>query len=362
MRKRLTATEIDKVLVDETKESVGLSPGALIYIGQLRAEKPRIRTIEYNRKMLRARDVKDVEDIRLNSKVITWVRIEGIHDTGFIGRVGKKFGLHPLIMEDVVNTELPPKFEDLGKYAFVVLKRLYHDEVQKDIKAEHVSIALGKNFIISFQETRENFFGPVAKRLSNVNGRMRKMGPDYLLYALIDVVVDNYILSLEKLREKLEKVDKEVINRPNTRTLQDLHELKTQNTYLRRMIRPLREVVGALERRRTFLVSEDAVIFFRDIYEHLTQVIDSLDLSRELLGSMTEVYMESLNNKMNQVMKILTVISTVFLPLNFIAGIYGMNIEGLPGSTGHWGFSAIFGFMLLAAAMMLWYFRKKKWF
>jgi len=269
--------------------------------------------------------------------------------------------LHPLILEDIVNTEQRPKMEDFEQYIFVVLKMLQYNEKEDEIIAEQVSLILGSNFVISFQETEGDIFDPIRDRIRNSKGRIRKMGADYLAYALLDAVVDNYFTILEKIGEKIETVEEELVANPIPETLQIIHTMKREMIFLRKSVWPLREVVGGLQRAESALIQESTGIYLRDVYDHTIQVIDTIETFRDMISGMLDIYMSSVSNKMNEVMKVLTIFAAIFIPLTFIAGIYGMNFQYMPELEWQLGYFAVLLIMLLVAVSLLVYFRKKKW-
>jgi len=293
---------------------------------------------------------------------VTWVNIDGLHDIEIMEKIGKHFGLHPLVLEDILNTEQRPKIEDFDDYIFVVLKMLYYDENEGEIRAEQISIILGSNFVLSFQERVGDIFNPLRDRIRNAKGRVRKMGPDYLAYSLLDAIVDNYFVVLEKLGEQIEGMEEELVTNPTPETLQRIHNLKREMIFLRKSVWPLREVVSRLERGESPLIKEATGIYLRDVYDHTIQVIDTIETYRDMLSGMLDIYLSSISNRMNQVMKVLTIIATIFIPLTFVAGIYGMNFEYMPELKWHWFYPKAFWLVMLGvAALMLVYFRRKRW-
>jgi magnesium transporter len=348
-------------LVGRFSEKKGLPPGALVHIGKKRVEKARIRVIDYTRKEISERDVRKIEDCfpYRDSRSITWINIDGVHDAELMRKVREHFGIHPLIMEDVMNTGQRPKMEDMGKYIFLVLRMLYHDEAE--IKSEQVSIIMGKRFVISFQEREGDVFDSVRNRIRNSRGRLRRSGTDYLAYVLLDAVVDGYFSLLEWIGEKTEALEEELIKRPGPDTLKDIYRLKREMIFLRKSVWPLREAVSGLGRTDSRLVDEETKVFIRDVYDHTIQVIDTVETLREMVGGMLDTYLSSVSNRMNEVMKVLTIIATIFIPLTFIAGIYGMNFQYMPELGWEWGYYAVWSVMAVIAIVMLFYFRGKKW-
>jgi magnesium transporter len=350
-------------LIKKRSEKAGLPPGTLVHIGEKKTEKAKITIIDYDETQFEEKEAKTIEECFpfKEKPTVTWVNIDGLHDIEVMEKIGKHFDLHTLVLEDILNTEQRPKIEDFDDYIFVVLKMLYFDESQDEIRAEQVSIILGSNFVLSFQERVGDIFNPLRERIRNAKGRIRKMGADYLAYALMDAIVDNYFTVLEKLGEKIEDIEEKLVSNPTPETLQTIHNLKREMIFLRKSVWPLREVVSSLERGESSLIKESTKIFLRDVYDHTIQVIDTVETFRDLLSGMLDIYLSSISNRMNQVMKVLTIIATIFIPLTFVAGIYGMNFEYMPELKWRWGYFLVLGSMAIIGVWMLIYFRKKKW-
>lgn len=350
-------------LIKKISKKAGLPPGTLVHVGNGMDEKVKITIIDYDEKHFEEKIVKKVEEcLPFKDKPTgTWINIDGIHNLDIIEAIGKHFSVHPLILEDIVNTGQRPKMEDLGNYIFVVLKMIYHDEKEDEIKAEQVSLILGQNFVISFQEREGDAFNPIRERIRNSKGRIRKMGADYLAYALMDSVVDNYFVILETIDEKLEGMEEELVTKPTPETLLVIHSLKKDMILLRKSVWPLREVIGGLEKGESRLVQKSTQIYLRDVYDHTIQVMDIIETFRDMLSGMLDIYLSSVSNRMNEVMKVLTIIATIFIPLTFIAGIYGMNFQNMPELGWRWGYFAVLLVMVAIGISMLVYFRRKKW-
>jgi magnesium transporter len=343
----------------------GLPPGSLIHVGEPKAEKTRITIIDYAEESFQQKEAEKVEEcfIFKETATVTWINVDGVHDSGIIGRIGECYGIHPLILEDIMTTAERPKMEDLGNYIYVVLRMLSSDKGSREVQSEQVSLIVGPNFVISFQEsaTLGDVFNPVRDRIRAGKGRIRKMGADYLAYCLIDAIVDNYFIVLEKLGERVEVLEEELVTDPGQKTLQEIHSLKREMIYVRKSVWPLREVVSALERAESPLIKETTDIFLRDVYDHAIQAIDTIETYRDMLSGMLDIYLSSLSNRMNQVMKVLTIIATIFIPLTFIAGIYGMNFKYMPELTWRYGYFVVWGVMLAIGIVMVIVFKKKKW-
>jgi magnesium transporter len=341
----------------------GQLPGALIHIGEKRIEKSVITLIGYNESGCEEKKITSPEELKeqLRNKNNLWINIDGISDTDLIQKVGEIFNLHPLMLEDIVNTSQRPKYEDFGDYVYIVLKMIYFDSKTKDIQAEQVSLVLGDNYCLTFQEQEGDIFDPIRDRLKNNKGRVRKSGVDYLIYSLIDAVVDNYFVILERLGDHIEGMETELITEPDTKTLSTIYSLKRDAVFLRRSVWPLREVVSALERNDSKIIKKTTLVYLRDVYDHTIQVIDTIETFRDMLSGMLDIYLSSVSNRMNEVMKVLTIIATIFIPLTFIAGIYGMNFKNMPELNSPLGYPVVLGLMGIIFIGMIIYFKKKKW-
>jgi magnesium transporter len=342
---------------------IGLPPGTLIHIGQRKVDKTRIRVLDYDEKSLDEREPASIEacfDL-IGSPTVTWINIDGLHEVDVIEKIGGCFNLHPLVLEDIVHTEQRPKLEDYEDYLFIICKMLFYDHNEEQVMVEQFSMILGPHYLITFQEGLGDVFDPIRERLRKGKGRIRKMGADYLAYALLDAIVDSYFIVLEKMGESLEVLEDEVVAGPTPETLQSIHYLKRELIFLRKALWPLREVVGVLERRDSHLVDEKTTVYLRDVYDHTIQVIETVETYRDMVTGMLDVYLSGLSNRMNEVMKVLTIMATLFIPLTFIAGVYGMNFKHMPELQWAWGYPLIWGVMALVAGAMLLYFRSKRW-
>jgi magnesium transporter len=343
-------------------KKAGLAPGTLVHIGDRKIEKVRIRLIDYNENRIDEKELKTIEECfpYRGEESVTWINIDGLHDLDLVSNIGKSFDLHPLVLEDIVNTEQRPKLDDFEKYIFIVSKMLYYDSELHKIQFEQLSLILWNNFVISFQEEEGDIFEPVRERLRKGKGRIRKMGPDYLLYALMDAVVDNYFVVLEQIGERVSELEGNLVANPEPDTLQSIHEFKRELIFLRRSVWPLRELISSLERGETDLISEKTTMFLRDVYDHTIQVIDTVETYRDIVSGMMDLFLSSVSNRMNEVMKVLTVIATIFIPLTFIAGIYGMNFANMPELNWRWGYPiALFAMLIIGVIMLIWFKRKR---
>jgi magnesium transporter len=342
-------------------KKAGMPPGTLMHIGERKAENVRLSIFNYDEKGFEEKEFKTVEECfsYKDKPSITWLNIDGLHDVEIIGKIGNEFNLHPLIMEDILHTNQRPKMDDFDNYLFIVLRMLYYDHIENEIISEQLSLILWNNMVISFQESTGNIFEPVKERIRKDKGRIRKMGPDFLLYALIDAVVDNYLIVLENINERVEELEEELISRPEPRTLESIHNFKRELIFLKKSLWPLRDLIGILARGETELIQEKTTVFFKDVYDHTIHMIDTVETYRDLVSGMMEVFLTSVSNRMNEVMKMLTIIATIFIPLTFIAGVYGMNFSNMPELTWHYGYYMILFVMLIVALNMLIWFKRK---
>lgn len=348
-----------------TLESLNTAPGSLIYIGDKAIRDVTVTITEYDQAEVRQFQAQHIEEClacKFSSK-ISWINIDGVHNVELIRTLGEQFGLHPLLLEDVLNTELRPKIEFYTDYVVVILKMLDYDETKKKIESEQVSLILGPQYVISLQEEREgDVFNPVRTRLQTSSGKIRRAGADFLFYSLIDTVVDNYFMVLEKIGEALEPLEGEITTGSTTQqSAQTLYYWQRELIHLRKAVWPLREIVNSLEREETPLIKKDMRKYVRDLNDHVIQIIDTIESYRESTASLLSVYLSSLSNRTNDVVKTLTIISTIFMPLTFIAGVYGMNFEYMPELKWKYGYFGVLGVMGVALLMMLYYFRRKKW-
>jgi magnesium transporter len=341
----------------------GLPPGTPVYVGKKKDKKAKVTCIEYSDEHFEEKEVKMLDECfpLKGSPVTTWLNIDGVHQLDIIEKVGKQFNIHPLVLEDIMHTGQRPKMEDFDDYLFIVLKMLQYDEKEEETKSEQISLIIGSHYVISFQENEGDVFDPIRERIRTVRGRIRKMGADYLAYSLIDAIVDNYFMVLEKIGEIIEDIEDMLVKNPTPEVLQAIHSLKKDLIFLRKSVWPLREVISRLERWESPLIDKSIDIYLRDVYDHTIQVIDSLETFRDMLSGMLDIYLSSVSNRMNEVMKVLTIIATIFIPLTLITGIYGMNFKYMPELDTHWGYPMVYSIMLAVGIVMLMYFRRKKW-
>ncbi|HEX2768867.1 MAG TPA: magnesium/cobalt transporter CorA [Geobacteraceae bacterium] len=350
-------------MVKERSVKSGLPPGTLVHIGEKSDREIKITVTDYSETLCEEKEIKALKECfyHTDPSIISWINVEGLHEIEVIQQVGECEGLHPLVLEDILNTDQRPKLEDFGDYLYIVLKMLRKGE-GTDIATEQVSLILGVNFVISFQEgIKGDVFDPIRERIRNGKGKLRSMGADYLAYSLMDAIVDNYFVVLEATEERIEVLEEEVMVSPSAETVRKLHKLKRDMIFLRKVVWPLREVLAAMTRRESKLISDQVALYLRDVYDHVIQVIDIIEVSRDILSGMLDIYLSSMSNRLNEVMKFLTVIGTIFMPLTFLVGVYGMNFKYLPELEWHYGYYAVWIFMVALSVAMILYFKRKRW-
>lgn len=374
------------------EENLGTSPGTLTYVGAEIEHAIKIRRIEYNATDYHIDDSSKLSACRLpqaETPYVNWLDVDGIHDPKVVAALGQQYHLHPLLLEDVMNTGQKPKidlYDDTpippvespsgngtgenhvgsgraGDVAFVTLKMLHHSRQRQEIDVEHVSLVLGENYLISFQEERtKDIFDPVIERIKASAGKTRRNGADYLLYALMDVIVDHYFLITERIGDRMEELEDQIVQqRANQQTLAELYILKREMAFIRRTVYPLRDVVGTLLREESDLVRKTTLPYLRDLADHVSQVVETLDSQRELIAGLMDVYYSIVSNRMNSVMKTLTIVSAIFIPLTFIAGLYGMNFQNMPELRTQTGYFWILVIMVVIAIGEVVYFKRRGW-
>ena len=339
----------------------GAPPGTLIYIGPERNAPVKITLIEFDEIDINEKQHSNIEDClkSMNGSKVKWINIEGIHHTQEIEKLGQHFNLHSLTLEDIVHVDQRPKFEDYEDYIFCVVKMITYKE---EIQSEQLSLILKGNTVISIQEpTGIDAFSIIRNRLFQAKGRIRKSGPDYLFYALMDAVVDWYFIVIERVGDKLELIEEQIMSDPKNHSIQELYELKRQIIHLRRQVWPLRDMLNNLNRTENDIVTDNTHLFIRDLHDHSIRIIDTVETYRDLLTGMMDVHISSNSNKMNEIMKVLTIMSSIFIPITFISGLFGMNFEIMPGTKTEQGFWITCSAMILIIIGLLFFFRRKKW-
>ncbi|MCB1665509.1 MAG: magnesium/cobalt transporter CorA [Pseudomonadales bacterium] len=349
-------------LVRKRGKKVGAPPGTLLHVGETHTESTSLSLLTYNQEQYKVSRLSQVSDLKRGTFLdqVTWLNIEGVHDAAVVQSVGEMFELHPLVMEDILNTDQRPKIEVHEHYLYIVVKVLNFDVADSQARVEQISLILGNGFVLSFQEGKDDIFQGVRTRLES-GRRIRTLGPDYLCYALIDTVVDNYFMLLEQFGDQVELLEEELLSNPTPDTLQKIHHYKREMLLLRKAVWPLREVLTSMIRDDSTQISQDTQLYLRDVYDHTIHIMDTVDTIRDLLAGMLDLYISSTSNRMNEIMKVLTIFASIFMPLTFIAGIYGMNFQYMPELSIRWAYPAVMAVMALIGVGLAFYFRWKKW-
>jgi len=344
-------------------KKVGSSPGTLVHVGERRIDKVRLSVMHYTADSLTERTLGAVEEgLDLAKKgATTWINIDGTHDVALMENIGRRQGIHPLTLEDVLNNTLRPKSEVFDDYLFVVLKMLRYDTDEKSVTSEQISLILGENILISFQEAAGDVFEPVRDRIRKGKGRIRGCGCDYLAYALIDAIVDHYFVILDHVGRRLEQLEEGIDDHPDAGLLDEIHAVRRELIYLRKQVWPLRDIISLLLKEESSFFSDTTRLFIRDVYDHTIQTIDTIESFRDILSGLQDLYLSIISNRMNEVMKVLTVIATIFIPVTFFAGIYGMNFQHMPELGWRWGYPLFWVVVIALVAGMIFFFRKKRW-
>lgn len=333
----------------------------MVFTGDRHTDAALVTLVQYNEESAEEKTSTDAIIPPDKGDYLLWHDIRGLQNVPLIEQLGKQYNIHTLALEDVLNTQQRPKLEDYEDALFMVAQALSFDEMTREIQTEQIAIYAGEGFVVSFQEKPNDTFLTVRDRLLNGNGRIRKRRSDYLLYALLDTVVDQYYAVLDKLEEIIEIQEREILDNPTDANKTSLYQLKLEIMGLRKTIYPLRDAVSSLTRTDNTLVQDSTRVFIRDLYDHIVQIMDTVDNWRDLLNGLFDLYLSNLSMRMNNVMRVLTIISTIFIPLTFIVGVYGMNFDNMPELHWHYGYFIIMGFMLLLSLFLLHIFKKKRW-
>lgn len=344
-------------------EKMGHSPGTIIFVGQQKTDKPRIRIIDFDSKMLRDEFIESVEGLSACTQTssTSWLNIDGLHASELMTSVGLIFKIPSLVLEDIINTGQRPKLEDLTDNVFVTLKMLSYDDDQNKVYSEQLSAVLTKGCLLTFQEQPGDVFEPVRNRIRRNSGRLRTLGPDYLLYTLLDCVFENYLKVIETMGEQIEDFDKEILENPTQELLEKINSYKLEMAYIRKVVRPAKEIIIKLIKIENQLITPDVNPFLRDLVDMSEQAVDSVEIYREMLNGHLNIYNMAISNRLNDIMKFLTIFSTIFIPLSFLAGVYGMNFEFMPELHYKNGYYLLLSVMGTVALGLLFYFKKKKW-
>ncbi len=341
----------------------GSPPGSLVHTGEKKVEKTRISIIDYNKDSYSISEDETIKEcVKYRKKpTTTWINVSGLHDDEVMAELSDRFGFHSLTLEDVMNTGQRVKLENFENHTLIIIKAIYFSDAGDEIVEEQLSLIFGKGFVVTFQENDDDFLSPLIDRIKSNRGFIRKMGADYLAYAVIDTVVDGYYLILQRIAEKVEYLEKELVRNPDMNILNEINRLKIDTSLLYKSIWPLRAILSKFEAGDVKYISKSTAVFIRDVYDHTLQILEITQSFNEMLTGMMEIYMSSVSNKMNEIMKVLTIIATIFIPLSFIAGIYGMNFKYMPELGWKPGYFTVWGVFLLVALGMLFYFRRKGW-
>lgn len=340
----------------------GLSPGSLVYVGDQTTGEATITLLDYNDQgYFVERETADPAELAqaIQTPAITWINVTGLHQIAMMDDIGHAFGIHPLLLEDILNTEQRPKIEQSNNTITLILKAVCW--LDNHAEVEQVSFVIGPNYVLSFLERPSLLFAPVRQRIREGNGRIRDMGADYLAYALLDTIVDNYFLTLEHISDKIEQVEDDIIDDPIPETIQAVHELRRELLDLRKAIWPLREIISSLYRGEFDQFQAETLLYVRDVYEHVIQIIDTIETFRDVVSGLLDLYLSTVSNKMNEVMKVLTIIATIFIPLTFITSLYGMNFQYMPELQWRMGYPFVWLTIILTSALLTIYFKRKGW-
>jgi magnesium transporter len=351
-------------LTNKTRQKkLGLAPGSLVFTGDAKTEPTKMSVLDY--------DVNEFQEYELDkpegafpfkdSPSISWLNVDSVHDVDIITRIGDHFEIHPLVLEDILHTSQRPKVEEFDGYLYIVLRMLYYDEKGIDLRSEQVSLIVGPTYVISFQENTGDVFDPVRNRIRSAVGRIRKKGSDYLAYALLDVIIDHYFSVLETMSYQTEELDATIMLDPSPSAMHRIGTLRRELILLRKAVWPVREMLGQLEKSESKFINKDIRPFLRDAYDHTIQAIDIVESLRDMISVLRDSYQSVLSNRMNEIMKVLTIISTIFIPITFIAGVYGMNFENMPELHSAMGYPIALVAMFLIGLSLAGYFRWKKW-
>ncbi|MFX0033324.1 MAG: magnesium/cobalt transporter CorA [Candidatus Hodarchaeota archaeon] len=345
------------------KEKVGYPPGTLVYTGDKKKIDTKIKVIDYDEESFNFKEFDNLEEdfSQIEKNKVRWIKITGLAQVDIIEGIGNQFEIHPLVLEDILNPNQRPKFEVYGDYIFTILERIFWNTEGEMFEREQVSLILGPNYVISLEERETDTFNPIIERVRVPRGRVRYMGADYLFYTLIDIIIDNYFIILEITSEKIEHIEDELISNPLPETLQAIYKLKRSMIDLRKTVWPLRELVNMLQREPSKLINEGLQIYLRDLYDHIYKINDLLEGYRDIIFGMLDMYLSSVSNRMNEIMKVLTIISTIFMPLSFLAGFYGMNFLFMPELSNPFAYPLLIVLMIFIGILMLYFFKKKKW-
>jgi magnesium transporter len=349
--------------LSSASEKSGLPPGSLVHVGEVHTHEHKISVVNYNKSTLKKHTVKSVEELLpyKTADTITWVIVDGLKDVGIIDAIGQHFDIHGLVLEDILNTHQRPKFEEFNDYLYIVVKAISLGNEAFTVDYEQISLLILNNFVFTFMEKPDELFDPILNRLDNDKSQIRNLGADYLAYIIMDTVVDEYFVLQDTFDELIESVEDKLLSDPSSETLATIQKIKRELIFLRRSVSPLRELLAAIQRSESPLLNEKTRHYFGDVYDHAIRIIEAIESYRDLIAGMLDIYLSSVSNKMNETMKVLTVFASIFIPLTFIAGVYGMNFEYMPELKWRWGYPALWIFFISVSVFLLRFFKKKKW-
>lgn len=351
-------------ITKNTSIKKGLKPGSLIHIGTVKNIKPKVNLIEFGEDFFDEKELSNIDDFFLKEECnhFRWINVDGLSDISIIEKIGEKFKLHPLLLEDVLNTNSRPKVEEYDSCVFTLIKLINFNSKNTQLIEDQLSLVIGDNFIISFQERTSKLFDTLIQRIKMGKGIIRKAGIGYLCYSIIDTAVDDYFEVLEKIEDRIEELEEELISHPSQNILKNIYGLKRELIFLRKSVWPVREVVNNLQNTGNEYIKRDISIYMKDVGDHVIQVIDTIQLFIDIISGMLDTYLSSVNNKMNEIMKVLTIFSTIFIPITFLAGVYGMNFPNMPEYKIQWMYPVFWSVCIVSTCSMLYYFRKRNWF
>jgi len=349
--------------LSSASEKSGLPPGSLVHVGEVHTHEHKISVINYNKSTLKKHTIKSIEELLpyKTTDTITWVIVDGLKDVSIIDAIGQHFGIHVLVLEDILNTHQRPKFEEFDGYLYIVIKAISLGNDDFNVEYEQISLLILNNFVFTFMEKPDALFDPILNRIDNDKSQIRNLGPDYLAYIIMDTVVDEYFALQDAFDELIESVEDKLLSDPSSETLSIIQKIKRELIFLRRTVSPLRELLAAIQRSESPLLNEKTRRYFGDIYDHAIRIIEAIESYRDLIAGMLDIYLSSVSNKMNETMKVLTVFASIFIPLTFIAGVYGMNFEYMPELKWRWGYPALWFIFIGVSVFLLRFFKKKKW-
>lgn len=351
-------------ILRKRSKKAGLPPGSLVHVSDIVRPKINISIMDYDRISLHEKQDISIEEClehMQNASTTTWINIRGINDPKVLESIGQSLGLHALLLEDVMSAGQRSKLDDYKDYIFIVVRMLFNNTASDSIQDQQVSFVLGPNYLISFLEDSVDIFEPIRERLRSSKKRIRSMGADYLCYTMIDAIVDQYFVILEAVDKNLEVLEESLIHNHTPETMGKIQRLKREIVILRKSVWPMREVINNFRRLETPLISESTQLYLHDVYDHTIQAIDTIESFRDIASGMLDVYLSSISQHMNEIMKVLTIVATIFVPLTFIASLYGMNFDNMPELHWKWGYPVTLSIMAIVALTMIYYFRRKRW-